>query len=127
VGICGHALDVPFGKDNKFVVHRVVRGENLTLYAQQYETSTEAITALNYRLPMPVWEDWILVIPVDKFYVSDLPQFEPYQAIGASLSLEELAHQLNTDSQSLLEHNAFDETCNVFSGWLLIPRTPTKP
>jgi len=127
VGTCGHSLDVPFGGDVKFVIHRISRGENLNLYALKYETSTDAIVAVNHHLPMPVWEDWILVIPVDIMYVYDLPQFEPYQAIGASLSLEELAQQLNTDPQSLSEYNAFEGPCKVFSGWLVIPRKTRNP
>lgn len=123
-GTCGHALDVPFGKDSKFVVHRVVSGENLTLYAGQYHTSTNAILAVNYHLPMPVWEDWIIVIPVDTLDVSEVPPFEPYQAIGTRISLGELAKQLNTDPQSLYKHNAFEGACKIFSGWLLVPRKP---
>jgi hypothetical protein len=123
-GTCGHALDTAFGTDLKFVVHRVATGENLTLYAQQYETSTNAILAVNHHLPMPVWEDWIIVIPVEMLDVSDVPPFEPYQAIGTSLSLAELAKQLNTDPQALDKYNAFEGACKTFSGWLLVPRPP---
>jgi hypothetical protein len=123
-GTCGHALDTPFGKKIKFLIHRVARGENLTLYARQYETSTNAILAINYQLPMPVWEDWMIVIPVKTLDVSELPPFEPYQAIGTRLSLSELARQLNTDAQSLYSYNAFEGPCKLFSGWLLVPRTP---
>lgn len=121
---CGHALDTPFGKTIKFVIHRVARGENLTLYARQYETSTEAILAVNYHLTMPVWEDWIIVIPLETVDVSDVPPFEPYQAIGTSMSSDELATQLNTDPQSLSAYNAFESGCKTFSGWLLVPRKP---
>jgi LysM repeat protein len=125
-GTCGHALDAPFGKNTKFVVHRVMSGENLTLYAGQYHTTTDAILAVNYHLPMPVWEDWIIVIPVDTLDVSDIPPFEPYQAIGTRISLGELAKQLNTDPQSLYRYNSFEGACQVFSGWLLVPRKPLE-
>lgn len=121
-GMCGHALDVPFGKNTRFVVHRVRRGENLNLYATQYQTSTNAILAVNYHLPMPVWEDWIIVIPVETTDVSRVPPFEPYQAIETRISLDDLAEQLNTDPQSLYKYNAFEGACKSFSGWLLIPR-----
>lgn len=122
VGMCGHALDVPFGADIKFVLHRVESGENLTLYAEQYHTSINAILTTNYHLPMPIWEDWIIVIPVGATNVSGIPSFEPYQAIETTLSLGELAQKLNTDSQSLYKHNAFEGPCQIFSGWLIIPR-----
>ena len=122
-GTCGHALDVPFGRTPRLVLHRVLSGENLTLYAEQYHTSIAAILAVNSHLPMPVWEDWIIIIPVETGDRSPrVPPFEPYQAIGASLSLEELAEQLNTDAQSLYKYNAFGKDCKVFSGWLVVPR-----
>jgi hypothetical protein len=126
-GTCGHALDIPFGRNVQFVIHRVVRGENLTLYAKQYHTSTDAILAVNHHLPLPVWEDWIIVIPVEATDVSGIPPFEPYQVIGTIVSIGKLAQELGTDSRSLSTYNAFEATCRAFSGWLLIPRKTAAP
>jgi hypothetical protein len=121
-GTCGHALDEPFGEDPVLVMHRVQSGENLALYADQYQTTTDAILAVNSHLPMPVWENWIIVLPVGTENVTGLPPFEPYQALGTSLSLAEFARQLDADPQSLYKYNAFRGMCRGFSGWLLIPR-----
>ena len=122
VPTCGHALDTPFGTDLQFVIHRVRSGENLTNYANQYQTTTTAILTVNYHLPMPVWADWIIVIPVGITDMTGIPPFEPYQAVGTSISLDELAKQLNTDSASLKKYNALGDSCKIFSGWLLVPR-----
>lgn len=125
--ICGLVLDVPFGKAVKFVLHRVASGENLTKYAKQYHTTVNAILKLNYHLPTPVWENWIVVIPLDFEEVSELPPFETYHTVGVELSLDELASQLNTDPAALHEYNAFGEDCRTYSGWLLIPREVSTP
>lgn len=125
-GVCGYPLDTPFGNKVKFVVHRIALGESLMLYSRQYETMPDAILELNHNLHTPVWEGWVLVIPIDQMYVGDMPKFEPYQAIGTRLSVEELASQLDTDARALMEYNAFQGPCKVFSGWLLVPRSEVR-
>jgi len=125
--VCGNALDVPFGGDVKFVLHRIQTGESLDAYAETYRTTTAAIFAVNYRLPNPIWKDWIIVIPYGTSSVSGVPPFEPYQAVWAVYTLDELASQLNADSQLMSRYNAFNEPCTMFSGWLLVPREPINP
>ncbi len=124
---CGYTLDTPFGADVKFTLHQIASGENLDKLAVQHETTVDAIRAVNYSMPVPVWEDWIVVIPVGFSDVKGLPSFEPYRADGTIFSLEELALQLNADAQSLLKFNAFDVSCKLFKGWLIVPRTPKVP
>ena len=92
------------------------------MYADKYHSSVDAIVAVNHDLPMPIWTDWIIVVPVDTMDVKGIPPFETYQAVGVTLSLEELARQLGTDPLSLRKYNFFEEPCEMFSGWLLIPR-----
>jgi hypothetical protein len=98
-------------------------GENLTVYSETYGTTTDAILAVNYRLPLPVWTDWVLVIPYHTSNVAGLPPFEPYQGGGERLSIEELAHQLNADPVVLSLYNNFQQPCGTFNGWLLVPRS----
>ncbi|MEW5940083.1 MAG: hypothetical protein AB1750_10500 [Chloroflexota bacterium] len=125
--VCGHALDTPFGGERKFVIHRVETGENLTVFADAYQTTTEAIIAINYHLPLPVWADWVVVIPVGFSDVSGVPPFEPYLATDERMTIEAMAAQLNTDVELFRKFNAFTEPCGVFSGWLLIPRPAAAP
>jgi len=124
---CGHALDTPFGGQAQFVLHRVGNGENLNMYANRYQTTTEAILAVNHSLRTPVWEGWVIVIPVEMTEVDDYPAFEAYQVTGPPRSLDELAAELKADAQSLLQYNGFEEACTSFSGWLLIPREAPSP
>ena len=121
-GTCGHALDAQFGTDVKFVIHRAISGDNLEKYVLDYQTSLEAIQAVNFSLHVPLLADWVIVIPVGTTDMRGIPPFEPYQASGESMSLDKLALQLNTDATSLRKYNVFDNTCKIFVNWLLIPR-----
>ncbi|MCE7906007.1 MAG: LysM domain-containing protein [Anaerolineae bacterium CFX3] len=121
-GVCGHALDVPFGTNPKLVIHRVASGDTLDAYSSKYQTSAEAIVAVNFDMHVPLWKDWVVVIPVGTTGVSGVPPFEKYQAAGETLSLAGMAAALKTDPQLFQHFNAFDDTCRVFDGWLLAPR-----
>jgi hypothetical protein len=121
-GSCGHALDVQFGTEYKFVIHRVVGGNTLDLFISKYETNLEAILAVNFSLHVPLWADEIIVIPVGRTDTRGIPPFATYQASGETISMDQLALQLSTDAQSLQKFNAFDDTCTTFVNWLLVPR-----
>jgi hypothetical protein len=120
-GACGHALDEEFGTDIKFVIHHVRNGENLDIYTERYQTSQAAIQAVNFSMPVPIWTDWIIVIPLGATDVTGLPSFEPHQVTGRSLSLSEIVSQWNVDEVSFQKYNAFDSTCAKFDNWFLIP------
>lgn len=104
------------------MIHRVMTGENLDYYANTYRTTTDAIIAINYLLPIPVWADSIVVLPAGFSDVTGIPPFEPHFEDRNRTSIEELAVQLNTDLGLLRKYNAFDEPCGTFTGWLLVPR-----
>jgi len=124
---CGYTLDTPFGADIKFSLHQIARGETLDKLTAQYQTTVDAIRAVNYSLPIPIWEDSILVIPIGVSDVTGVPSFEPYRADGTIFSLEELALELNADAQALLKYNAFGDSCTIFNGWLIVPRAAQTP
>ena len=118
---CGHGLDVPFGGSPTFVVHLMAGGESLNMYAEKYQTTTDAILAINYQLTTPIKSGKVIVIPLNTSSVSGIPPFELYQAVEAVVTTDELASQLGTNSQSLDQYNALVEPCTMFSGWVLIP------
>lgn len=120
---CGYTLDTPFGSDIKFSLHQIASGENLDKLAEQHQTTVDAIRVVNFDMPLPVWENWIVVIPVDVFDAKGLPAFEPYLADGTIFSLSDLAFQLGVDMASISKYNAFTDACTVFRGWMIIPRT----
>jgi hypothetical protein len=125
--LCGHALDSPFGSDVQFVIHRVARGENMTMYVERFQTSIDAIVGINHNIRMPLWENSVVVIPVDTTLFVGLPPFEVHEQSEVTISLEELAEQLDTDPQAFRRFNAFDDSCGTFAGWMLIPRERAAP
>ncbi len=124
-GTCGHSLDTSFGTKYTFVIHELERGENLNMDANKYQTTTDAILAVNYHLSLPVQPGWFVVIPVGISDVNSVPPFEPYQASGVVMSTTEMASQLDTDPKLFSQYNAFNSPCTYFSGWVLVPRTPS--
>jgi hypothetical protein len=116
---------VPFGEPVRIVLHRVLPGDSVTLYARRYDTSPEAILAINHELPVPLHPDWVLVIPLGTTAVYGLPPFETYHAGGIESSPGELAARLGADLKSISRYNGFEGPCGGFAGWLLVPRPPS--
>jgi hypothetical protein len=125
--VCGHELDAIFGDEDRFVLHRIAIGENLDLYANRFQTSTNAILYINYEIQIPVWENAVIVIPVGITVGAGFPFFETFEQESIKISVDELAKQLNTDAQLFRRYNGFDETCSEFSGWMLIPHKRNRP
>ncbi len=117
-------LDIPFGTDIKFILHRVVSGESFFDLTENYRTSIEAIKWVNYSLEIPLKLDAMVIIPVDSRSADPkTPPFEPYQVAGADVTVEDLASLLSTDILQLIYYNNA-QAQQVFSAgdWLIIPR-----
>ena len=118
-----HLLDVPIGAERHLVIHRVLEGESLQLFAVKFNTSVEAITAINYNLISPLWVDWIVVIPMGFTDVSDLPMFEGYQVQEDNIRLDELAEQLLISADDLSRYNDLNlDHVMHLDEWLLVPK-----
>jgi LysM repeat protein len=120
-GTCGHTLDVPFSQNPSFVIHVMGGGESLNMYANQYQTTTDAILAINNHLTIPVKSGQAIVIPVGTSSVIGIPPFVLYQTNGTIETTQQLADQFNADVQALRQYNALTEPCTRFMGWVLIP------
>jgi hypothetical protein len=118
-----HQLEQPIGSDYKFVIHRILYGENLNQCASRYNTSIEAIMLVNYDLKTPVWVDTLVIIPVGFSDVSSLPAFQAYEVTRSGTSLKVLALGFGVSLDDLKYYNAIgtDESLEV-GEWLLIPR-----
>lgn len=123
IPLCGHPLDVPFGENVQFILHRILPGENLTKLAALHQTTEQSIVEINYDMPIPVWVDQLVVIPIGVANTNGLPQFETYYLAGEETSMEDLAIKLHVDPQTLQKYNHFAGQCTSYSGWFLIPRT----
>lgn len=125
---CAYALEQPVNSYGiTLVMHRVQVGESLPILADTYETSVAAIQAVNFFLPSPLWVDLVIVIPTSTSDVADLPVLEPVQVAEEDISLEELAEKLLVAPIALRTANNLDDSCRLFSGWLMVPReTPAS-
>lgn len=128
---CGTALEAIVNGEQQFFIHKIQGGESLNTFADRYQTSLAAIQAVNYRLPVPLRENWVVAIPMDFTNVDGLPTFEVEQISQADMTLEEMAYRLGADPFLLARFNGLDPSCTDFDGWFLVPRvmlpTPAGP
>lgn len=117
------ALETLIGENPGLLIHRVARGESLTSLAMRYNTSPEAIQAVNFVMPLPLWQDWLVVIPVDLPDASGLPRFEVYQVGENDSTLDVLSAQQGVDVDLAARYNQLNPTDPLTAGsWLLLPR-----
>lgn len=118
-------LEMPFGSQAKFVIHRVRAGESFSEITSKYKTTIEAIKWVNFNLNIPLWENSLLVIPIDMDGIDpDLPPFEAYQVKGGAIPVKDLALTLKVDAFQLSLYNGFSSDQILLNGhWLIIPRT----
>jgi len=116
-------LETPFGRTPPLVIHSLKDGESYLMVAGIYETSEEAIKAINYNLPTTaLWVGTILVIPVGTQDVTGLPRFSTYEVDMEGLTIEDLATRLNVDPALLKKFNDFPDGYILSRGeWLIIP------
>ncbi|HAE86230.1 MAG TPA: hypothetical protein DCG78_06990 [Anaerolineaceae bacterium] len=118
-----HYLEEPFGKDQRFIVHQVSPGESLLFLATQYNTTPDILKAINYQLIVPIWVDSIIVIPIDRLELGNLPAFEAYQISESDITLRELAEKFAIDIEAIVSYNNIPADENLLVGeWVLIPR-----
>lgn len=112
------------GENPQFIIHRVVEGESLPLYADIYQTSVEAIRAVNYSLPRVLWIDQIVIIPLNQTDMAGIPSFIAYEVEAASITFTQIAEEFSVSLADLLKYNNAQEDYLLHQGeWILIPQT----
>ena len=116
-------LETPIGTTPPLIIHSLKEGEGYLMVAGIYETSEEAIKAINYNLPTTaLWVGTILVIPISTEDVTGLPKFSTYEVDMEGLTIEDLATRLNVDAVMLKNYNDYPEGYVLSRGeWLIIP------
>jgi LysM repeat protein len=126
-----HQLDEQIGTDYKFVIHKIVQGETLSQLAEKFDTSVEAILAVNYSKKNPGWSGTLLVIPVGFTDFSEIPGFVVYQVAekDRGTTVEKMAEYLQVDPLDLKYYNGWttDGDRPLVGEYLLIPRPRPIP
>jgi hypothetical protein len=123
-----HALETPFGKENVYLIHRVLGGETLDWIAKNHKTSVEAIRAANYDMTASLWEDSKIIIPVDRTDAAGIIPMTAMIITGDSISMETLAEVEQANLMLLCQLNDRPHSYIFSPGeWVLIPHpvTPT--
>lgn len=117
---------VPLGGNQSYLIHVVKEQETLDLIAVNYNTTVQAIIAVNYKITPPVWVDYPIVVPVGAEDETGLPSFTVYEVKDEELiSSILLAEKLTVDVESLERYNGCSNDCQFARGdVLLIPQTP---
>jgi hypothetical protein len=115
-------LGMPIGRNPALVIHRVAPGESLNTIASLYGSSETAIRAVNLMLPIPLWENWLVIVPYQTEEVGDLPLFEAYQVNVEGITVANLARQLAVDVTLLAQYNNLEQSDFFANGqWVLVP------
>ena len=124
-------LEVPIGTQYKFVIHKILEGETMDQFAAQFNTSVEAIVAVNYSRKNPGWSGTLLVIPFGFTDFAKLPSFVVYQVAenDRGTSVEKLAKSLRVAPLDLKYYNGWtnDGDRPLVGDYLLVPRLRPNP
>lgn len=117
-----HQLEVPFGTNPMFVIHRVQTGESYIRFMEEFNTTKEAIVAVNYGNEPVLWADSLLIIPIDVSDATGLPAFSAFQVTDLNLTVEILADNQGLDLDLLERYNSLPDGYIFSEGeWVLIP------
>lgn len=115
-------LGAIIGNEKKFIIHRVIKGDNLLLLSQLYGTSVEAISHCTYNLFIPIKVDALLVVPVGNPDSLGLPAFEP-MLVTADTTVEAFAVSVQGDQKLIKYYNNLADGETLQTGdWVLVPR-----
>ena len=117
-----HELEVPFGSSPRFVIHTVQAGESYMRFMQDYNTTREAILAVNYGNAPTLWAGSLLIIPMDTLDATGIPAFTAVQVTDQHLTVEALAADQEADVDLIRKYNALPAGYIFTPGeWVLIP------
>jgi hypothetical protein len=128
-----HGMDVPIGTDRKFIIHRLELGDRLEPYAEKYNTSIEAIQALNYFLHLknPIYRDALVIFPIGFTDVTKLHILTIYQIPESERgeNYEYLVPKFKFDMDDFKYYNGINEPGErpLVGDYYLIPQRKITP
>lgn len=125
--VAPHMLETPIGTETKLLVHQVADGESLILIAKNYNTTVDAIKAVNSTI-LSLWAGSLIVIPVDQVDVSAYPHFSVIKIDQDGVTLESLASKYSVDIARLSQYNSLPNDYLFHANeWVLIPINNSIP
>jgi len=123
-----HLLLTPFGNEHLFLLHRVAGGEDLATIASLYQTSVEAIRAVNYNMSLELWVDTVIIIPVNQTDVSGVTPMTALEITGSGQTILSIADENGISPEILGEVNARPTSYSFQTGeWVIIPQPTPFP
>ncbi|GAP20736.1 LysM peptidoglycan-binding domain-containing protein [Leptolinea tardivitalis] len=123
-----HLLETPIGTNQAFLLHKVKSGEDIISIAGMYQTTVDAIRAVNFNMPLELWVDTVIVVPVNQPAVNNIVPMTPYEVTTDNVTVESLAIDQGADPVMLALINKRDINYQFQSGeWVLIPHTVITP
>ncbi len=114
--------------ERAFLLHRVARGEDLIAIANKYNTSVEAIRAVNHNMAPELWVDTMIVIPENQADVTGVAPMIPIEITGVEKTVQELAEEYAVSADLLAAVNARTTSYQFQIGdWVIIPQAVLSP
>ena len=115
-------LETPFGDSPELVIHKVPEGVGFIRLAENFNTTVDAIKAINFEIPDSLKVDMVLVIPMNTDDVSGLPMFKTHEVKAEGLTIEALSERMGLDVTQMKKYNRLPAGANLKLGeWLIIP------
>ncbi len=119
---------IPVQPGRVFLLHRVAGGEDLIAIAEKYNTSVEAIRAVNYNMAPELWVDSMIVVPENQIDVSGVTPMIPLEITGSEKTVQDLAEDHAVSPELLGEINSRSTTYHFQIGdWVIMPQAVPSP
>ena len=116
-----HEIESLIGLNYIFRIHRAKGAEDIYTLAYENGTTAAAIVSINYIIKIPFSAQQLVVIPVYRKDVSELPLFEAYR-VTEDTTIELLSTQLDVDPAQLQFYNGLGSYTQLYKGeWLVVP------
>ena len=122
-----HVVETVINSDLNLLIHEVHAGETFTTIADKFQTTPEAIQAINAN-GTTLKSNTLIVVPVGKTEVTGLPAFSIQMITEQEVSLSDLAAANSVSIDDLAKYNQLPIAYMFHAGeCVLIPLTEVQP
>ncbi len=115
-------------KQQVFLLHQVTGGEDLLSIADKYQTSVEAIRAVNYNMAQELWVDTMIIIPLNQTDVTGVPPMIPIENTVSEKTIQDIAVEHGISPELLGSLNKLSPLYQLQIGdWLIMPHPIPSP